>query len=189
MGATTNEGTGNGSAAKVKPLIINGSVKTVNIESNAVTAAKLDKSHLAGFVLSTATVTLDSSHANRPLILDRAAGVVVTLPAATGTGDTYKFYVKTTVTTNEYQIESYTNSDDMIGVAFGSDDETPLTGTPKAIDMWIAAANQDMFRMNGTTQGGIKGDFVEFIDMADGLFHVKAVITQSGTEVTPFDQD
>lgn len=189
MGATTNEGTGNGSAAKVKPLIINGSVKTVNIEPNAVTAAKLDKSHLAGFVLNTATVTLDSSHANRPLILDRAAGVVIDLPKATGSGDSYKFYVKTTVTSNEYKINSYDNGDNMIGVAFGSDDETPLSGTPKAIDMWIAAEGMDIFAMNGTTKGGVKGNFVEFMDIADGLFHVKAVITQTATEVTPFDVD
>lgn len=189
MGATTNEGTGNGSAAKVKPLITNGSVKTVNIEPNAVTVSKLDKSHLAGFVLNTATVTLDSSHANRPLILDRAAGVVIDLPKATGSGDTYKFYVKTTVSSSNYRINSYNNGDTMVGVAFGSDDETPLTGTPKAIDMWIAAADRDMFFMNGTTTGGVKGDFVEFIDIADGLFHVKAVITQTGTEVTPFDRD
>ena len=191
MGATTTQGTGNGSASNIKPLILNGSVKTANIEPNAVTAAKLDNNALSKvpFVLDTEAINLDSSHANIPLILDRAAGVQVGLPKATGSGDTYKFYVKTTVTSSYYTINSYDNGDKMIGVAFGSDDETPLTGTPTAIAMWIAAANQDIFIMNGTTSGGVKGDFVEFIDIADGLFHVKAVITQTGTEITPFDQD
>ncbi|MEI7485942.1 MAG: hypothetical protein WCJ72_00815 [Chryseobacterium sp.] len=188
MGATTNEGTGQGSAAKVKPLILNGSVKTVNIESNAVTAAKLDNNALskAPLVLDVATITLDSSKANIPLILDRLAGVVVTLPAATGTGDTYKFYVKTTVTSNVYKIQVANGIDIMSGVAFGSDDETPLSGTPTAIDMWIAGASDDTITMDGSTKGGKKGNHIEILDMASGMFHVRAVLTQTATEVTPF---
>ena len=91
MGATSVTGVGNGSASNIKPLIINGSVKTVNIELNAVTAAKLYKAPL---VLSAATITLDSDDAGIPLVFTRAAGVVVTLPAATGTGNVYNFYVK-----------------------------------------------------------------------------------------------
>ncbi len=188
MGATTTEGTGNGSASNIKPLILNGSVKTVNIEPNAVTAAKLDNNALskAPLVLDVATITLDSSKANIPLILDRLAGVVVTLPAATGTGDTYKFYVKTTVTSNVYKIQVANGIDIMSGVAFGSDDETPLSGTPTAIDMWIAGASDDTITMDGSTKGGKKGNHIEILDMASGMFHVRAVLTQTATEVTPF---
>ncbi|MEI6095705.1 MAG: hypothetical protein WCR08_09685 [Gammaproteobacteria bacterium] len=188
MGATTTEGTGQGSASNIKPLVFNGSVKTVNIEPNAVTAANLDNNALskAPFVLDVATITLDSSKANIPLILDRLAGVVVTLPAATGTGDTYKFYVKTTVTSNVYKIQVANGIDIMSGVAFGSDDETPLSGTPTAIDMWIAGASDDTITMDGSTKGGKKGNHIEILDMAAGIFHVRAVLTQTATEVTPF---
>lgn len=188
MGATTNEGTGPGSASNIKPLVLNGSVKTVNIEPNAVTAAKLDNNALskAPIVLNYDVITLDSSFSGIPLILDRAAGVVVTLPAATGTGDTYKFYVKTAVTSNSYKIQVANGTDIMSGVAFGSDDESALAGTPTAIDMWTAGASDDTFTMDGSTKGGKKGNHVEILDMAAGMFHVRAVLTQTATEVTPF---
>jgi len=188
MGATTTEGTGNGSASNIKPLILNGSVKTVNIESNAVTAAKLDNNAVskAPLVLNTAAITLNSGFSGIPLILDKVDGIVVTLPAATGTGDTYKFYVKTTVTSNSYKIQVANGTDIMSGVAFGSDDETPLSGTPTAIDMWVAGASDDTFTMDGSTKGGKKGNYIEILDMAAGMFHVRAVLTQTATEVTPF---
>jgi len=188
MGATTTEGTGNGSASNIKPLILNGSVKTVNIESNAVTAAKLDNNAVskAPLVLNTAAITLNSGFSGIPLILDKVDGIVVTLPAATGTGDTYKFYVKTTVTSNSYKIQVANGTDIMSGVAFGSDDETPLSGTPTAIDMWVAGASDDTFTMDGSTKGGKKGNYIEILDMAAGMYHVRAVLTQTATEVTPF---
>lgn len=188
MGATTTQGTGNGSASNIKPLILNGSVKTVNIESNAVTAAKLDNNAVskAPLVLNTAAITLNSGFSGIPLILDKVDGIVVTLPAATGTGDTYKFYVKTAVTSNVYKIQVANGTDIMSGVAFGSDDETPLSGTPTAIDMWVAGASDDTFTMDGSTKGGKKGNHIEILDMAAGIFHVRAVLTQTATEVTPF---
>jgi len=188
MAASTTEGRGNGSASNIKPLILNGSVKTVNIESNAVTAAKLDNNAVskAPLVLNTAAITLNSGFSGIPLILDKVDGIVVTLPAATGTGDTYKFYVKTTVTSNSYKIQVANGTDIMSGVAFGSDDETPLSGTPTAIDMWVAGASDDTFTMDGSTKGGKKGNYIEILDMAAGMFHVRAVLTQTATEVTPF---
>jgi len=188
MGATTTQGTGNGSASNIKPLILNGSVKTANIEPNAVTAAKLDNNAVskAPLVLNTAAITLNSGFSGIPLILDKVDGIVVTLPAATGTGDTYKFYVKTAVTSNVYKIQVANGTDIMSGVAFGSDDETPLSGTPTAIDMWVAGASDDTFTMDGSTKGGKKGNHIEILDMAAGIFHVRAVLTQTATEVTPF---
>lgn len=177
MSATTNEGTGHGSAAKVKPLIFNGSVKTVNIEPNAVTAAKLYKAPL---VLNTATITLDSSLSGIPLVFTRAAGVVVTLPAATGTGDIYKFYVNTTVTSNSYKIQVANATDIISGLALANDgDGEPANG-------WPTTLTTDTITMDGSTQGGIKGDSLEIIDIASGQFCVRAFLTNSGTEATPF---
>jgi hypothetical protein len=40
--------------------------------------------------------------------------------------------------------------------------------------------------MDGSTQGGLKGDSIEIIDVATGLFSCKVFITQTGTEATPF---
>jgi len=182
MGATTTQGTGNGSASNIKPLILNGSVKTANIEPNAVTAAKLDNNAVskAPLVLNTAAITLNSSFAGIPLVFTRAAGVVVTLPAATGTGDIYKFYVNTTVTSNSYKIQVANATDIISGLALADDgDGEPANG-------WPTTSTTDTITMDGSTQGGIKGDSLEIIDIASGQFCVRAFLTNSGTEATPF---
>ena len=184
MSTQTTMGTGNGSIESVYPIIRN-KIVTANLAAKAVTREKIAVSEPV--VLSAATVTITAAtHANVPLILTRAAGVVATLPAASGTGNNYKFYVDTTVTTNAYVVQVANATDVMTGVAFGSDDESALAGTPTAIDMWVAGATSDTLTMDGSTRGGLKGNYVEILDIAAGLFHVKAVLTQTGTEVTPF---
>jgi hypothetical protein len=40
--------------------------------------------------------------------------------------------------------------------------------------------------MNGTTTGGIAGSYVEIIDVATGVFFVRAALIGSGTVATPF---
>lgn len=182
MGATTSQGTGPGSASNIKPLILNGTVKTLNIEPNAVTATGLDNNALskAPVVLNTETQTINSSYANKPLVFNRAAGVVVTLPAATGTGDVYKFYVNTTVTSNSYKVQVANATDVICGLAFGDD------GDGEPANAWPSGATSDTITMDGSTQGGVKGDSIEIIDIASGLFSCTVFITQSGTEATPF---
>ena len=182
MGATTSQGTGPGSASNIKPLILNGTVKTLNIEPNAVTSTGLDNNALskAPVVLNTETQTINSSYANKPLVFNRAAGVVVTLPAATGTGDVYKFYVNTTVTSNSYKVQVANATDVICGLAFGDD------GDGEPANAWPSGATSDTITMDGSTQGGVKGDSIEIIDIASGLFSCKVFITQSGTEATPF---
>jgi len=213
MSATTTEGTGHGSAADIKSKIYNGTVKTDNIDpsavvesdvadgavttmklaDDAVTDDKIVRTALAKYpvVISSSTVTvMADDHANTPLVLNRASGVTVTLPAATGTGNRYSFYVGTSLSNASYVIKVANATDVISGVAFGSDDETPLTGTPTAIDMWFAGASDDTFTMTHSStsfpKGGQKGNYVEIVDIASGLFHVNAALSQTGTEVTPF---
>ena len=182
MAATTSQGTGPGSVSNIKPLVLNGDVKTLNIEPNAVTASGLDNNALskAPVVLNREPQTIDSSYANKPLVFTRAAGVVVTLPAATGTGDIYKFFVNTTVTSNSYKVQVANATDVICGLAFGDD------GDGEPANAWASGASSDTITMDGSTQGGLKGDSIEIIDVAAGLFSCKVFITQTGTEATPF---
>jgi hypothetical protein len=134
----------------------------------------------APFVLNASTKTLTNVHANIPLVLTRAAGVVVTLPAATGTGNKYEFLVNTTVTSNSYKVQVANVTDIIQGLAFGKDgDGEPANG-------WSTAATSDTITLDGSTTGGIKGDSIEITDAASGLFTCRVFITQSGTEATPF---
>lgn len=182
MGATSTEGVGQGSASNIKPLVLNGSVKTANIEPNAVTAAKLDNNALSKlpFALNIASITLDSSKAGVPLVFTRASGVVVTLPEATGTGDIYKFYVNTTVTSNSYKIQVANATDVISGLALADD------GEGDAANGWPTTSSTDTITMDGSTKGGVKGDSLEIIDIASGQFCAKAFLTNSATEASPF---
>jgi hypothetical protein len=138
------------------------------VDSTAVTA-------------STLTVT-QSNHAFRTIGLDRAAGIAVTLPAATGTGDTYNFVIKTTVGSNTTTIKVANATDVMNGsVAFFND-----TGTAGLAKCWAAVDNDDTISFNGTTTGGYAGTVIRCRDYAAGFWSCQVMGRQSGSIATPF---
>lgn len=127
---------------------------------------------------STLTVTA-AGHAGRTVVLDRAAGIAVTLPAATGTGYVYRFINKTTVTSNTTTIK-VVGDDTMTGGAIVlQDGGDTMVG-------FETAADSDTITWNGTTTGGVKGDIVELIDIAADLWSVSVRQSATGTEATPF---
>lgn len=128
---------------------------------------------------ATLTVTA-ASHQGATLVLNRAAGTTVTLPAATGSGFKYTFVVGTTVTSNSDIIKVANSSDVMTGVAINAAD-----GGDTAV-MFETAAASDTITLNGTTTGGVKGDRVEVEDIAANLYYVRVVGSATGTEATPF---
>lgn len=130
--------------------------------------------------LSAATVTLSREvHSNTLLVVDRAAGVTATLPAATGTGDTYEFWVKTTITSNNFIVQ-VTGDDTMTGTCLF------LKDSADTVDGFETASDSDTITMNGSTKGGIKGDRVVLKDIATDLWGVSIVGSATGTEATPF---
>lgn len=129
----------------------------------------------------TADVTLTSaSHAGRTMVFDIASGATVTLPAATGTGNVYKFFVKTTVTSNSYKIQVASADDTMAGVAVVAND------SDNSASIFETAATSDTITLDGTTTGGILGGQVELQDVASGVFSVLVRGAATGTEATPF---
>ena len=109
--------------------------------------------------------------------LSRAAGITVTLPAATGTNATYRFLVTTAVTSNSYKIQ-VANATDVIQ---GTINVAGTTGTP-----FGSLPASDTITMNGSTQGGLVGSYVEITDIATGIFTTSGALIGSGTVVTPF---
>ena len=127
-----------------------------------------------------ATLTITSaSHSGRTVVLDRAAGQAVTLPAATGSGNTYKFFVATTITSNATTIK-VVGDDTMAGAAIVAND------TDNSASVFETAATSDTISFNGSTTGGIKGAPVELQDVAADLWSVRVVGAATGTEATPF---
>lgn len=128
---------------------------------------------------STLTVT-QATHAGRVVTLNRAAGIAVTLPAASGSGAQYRFFVGTTVTSNSTVISVASASDTMSGVCI------QLADGGATVNGYETAADTDTITLNGTTTGGVLGDFVELIDVAANKWYVRVMESATGTEATPF---
>jgi hypothetical protein len=130
----------------------------------------------------TADITLDRDvHANGPLLrFAVAAGATVTLPAASGTGDRYRFLVHTTVTSNSAKIQVANATDVMEGMIMTCQD------SGDTVVGWETASTSDTISLNGTTTGGIKGDYIELEDAISGFWRVHGMTSATGTEATPF---
>lgn len=131
--------------------------------------------------ITTSTVSLTAAeHHGKTVVLNRAAGVTATLPAATGSGAKFRLIVGTTVTSNNDIVQVANASDVMTGLALLAQDSADT------VVGFEAASTSDTITMNGSTKGGIKGDLIEIEDIAENLFHVRVVGSATGTEATPF---
>lgn len=128
----------------------------------------------------TASFTVDPGTSGKVTTLNAAAGLTATLPAATGSGARYEFFIGTTVTSNNVVIQVANANDTMSGVAM------LLQDAADTIAAFETASTSDTITMNGTTKGGILGDFITLIDVAANKWYVKVVASATGTEATPF---
>lgn len=123
---------------------------------------------------SAVTITR-ASHLGKVILLDTASGSVATLPAASGSGDSYKFVVTTTVTSNSHKIQVANASDTMIGFL------NAVTGAAASGDVGdLVGGTDDTLTMNGTTTGGILGTVITVTDIATNLWLVEGTIVASG---------
>jgi len=134
----------------------------------------------------TASATLTAYEANAVTTVNAAAGLTLTLPAATGTGRRYDIILGTTVTSNSVIIKVASATDWMAGNIW--------VATDNASDVTIAfetatgalASRSDTITLNGTTTGGVAGDRFTLIDLASGQWGITGWTSATGTEVTPF---
>ena len=127
----------------------------------------------------TETITR-ATHLGRIVLLDTASGSVCTLPAAAGTGDTYRFFVSTTVTSNSHIVKVANASDTMVGML----ETATTTGATTNGFCEAAGGTDDTITMNGTTTGGIVGTYIECTDIATNLWLVYGQIIGSGALAT-----
>jgi hypothetical protein len=127
-----------------------------------------------------------AEHAGRTLLLGEVGGnalVTLTLPDATGSGATYKFIVSVTNTSN-YVIAVPDASNTIDGVMLYLDED----GT--AVTAFPTVAASDTITLNGTTTGGVLGDYLEIVDIAADQYHVRGVmrVPAGSNPVTPFSE-
>lgn len=148
----------------------------------SATAAELDRAadtsaRIVNCTAATLAIT-EAAHDGKVITLNRAGGITVTLPAATGSGMRLLFVVGTTFTSNG--VIQVTGDDTMTGNAILAQDGGDT------LVMFEAGATADTITMDGSTTGGLKGARVELIDIAADLWAVHYVGAATGTEATPF---
>lgn len=128
--------------------------------------------------ITNATVLDDDGYAGVTVNLNSAAGRLVTLPPATGTGATYTVVIGTTLTSGNHIIRVAPGTNVIQGVLLVVTDIGGVT-FPTAVD-------SDTITMNGTTTGGLRGSRVELMDLAAGVWSVSGALISTGDEATPF---
>jgi hypothetical protein len=126
---------------------------------------------------ATLTVTA-AEHNGKLIVLSKVDGQAVTLPAATGSGATFRFRIGLTITSVGTTIKVVGN-DTMKGLALGLDGD----GVPA--NAWAISGTDDTITLDGSTTGGVVGDLIVLEDMAADIWAASIFIQQSGTEATP----
>jgi hypothetical protein len=141
-----------------------------------------DRDNSVVTVTSATLAVTEAAHHNKVIVLDRAAGIAVTLPAAAA-GLRFRFIVKTTFT-GAASIKSAASADVMIGGAILSND------TDNSVVRWpaLASDNYDTIDLFGTANstGGIAGQVIDIVGLATNLWWVDIRGDAAGTEATPF---
>lgn len=120
-------------------------------------------------------------HDGKIVTLNRAAGIALTLPAATGSGSVFKLIVGTTFT--GAATVKVVGDDIMKGQAIFAND------SDGSVSAYETAADTDtitMYTAANNTTGGIAGAVIDLIDIAANTWFVNMISAAGGTEATPF---
>lgn len=128
-----------------------------------------------------------AAHDGRTIVLNRAGGVTVTLPTATGSGARFRFTIGTALSAASHVIQVADGTDYMRGGLVSKDD-----GSASTVIAWATsnsgtlATESDTITLDGSTKGGLLGDLIEIEDIGTDLWRVSGFTKSSGTEATPF---
>lgn len=147
---------------------------TLGFETNGITLPFPGNTQTVSVTAATVALTA-VTHGGKVVVLNRAAGVTATLPAATGSGEVYRVYVGTAVTSNADIIQVANASDTMAGMV------TTALAAGGAPFSETATGTDDTISMNGTTTGGLIGSYYQLTDWATNVWFVQGWNAGSGT--------
>ena len=131
--------------------------------------------------ITSATKSVESTDSGTVFTLNRAAGIVVTLPTAAA-GYNYTFIVGTTFT-GAGQITADNASDLLSGFAYIFD---PATATDN--NTFIPDASDDVTIDLGTAgQGWLVGGIIRLVATSASVWHCEAYLHGDGSLATPFE--
>lgn len=168
---------------------------TIDLGGNDVLVKSIRSGYLApgsGTSVTTqaagATYTASDKDLGKIINLDTAAGSVVTLPAATGSGKTFRFIVTVLATSASHKVQVANASDSMLGFAFFADtDGTAAVNGFVTVNSGTQSTNSDTITLNRTTTGSVTlGEYIECVDFAANKWRVECFLTNTSTPATPF---
>lgn len=150
-------------------------VNVTDVISNADDASR--------YTAGGSTKTLTSANNKQVIKLDTLTGSVITLPAATGTGNIYRFLVTVLATSNSHIVKVANASDTMVGIIMGT-----RVDSGNAVLGFASGATGDTITLNRTTTGSVSlGEWIEVEDVASTLWAVKGMLSATGAAfATPF---
>ena len=131
-----------------------------------------------------ATVALNEEQSGSLIVLDRAAGITITLPPAK-VGLSFQVVATVSVTSNSYKVIT-SNSSTFLAGSYASYD-TDTTSTANATQFFAGNASTHVsVTMNGTTTGGLAGTNLKFTCISATQWLVEGSNLGSGTVATAF---
>lgn len=128
-----------------------------------------------------ATKTLDQNDSGSTVLLDRASGIVITLPVAVP-GTYFDFVATTSVTSNNYKVITGVATELLVGGYTNVD-----TDTSNAVAVFDGNGSTHIaVTMNGTTTGGLIGSKLRFTCLSATKWMVEGIMRGSGTVATAF---
>lgn len=127
-----------------------------------------------------ATRTLLEEESGSLILLDRAAGIVVTLPPVS-VGYVFDFIVTVSVTTNAYKIITSAGTIFLVGQVLSNDTDT----SGAAVFFAFNGSTHIAYSADGITKGGLIGTRLRFTCITATLWLVEGVNNGSGTVATP----
>ena len=131
--------------------------------------------------ITSATKSVESTDSGTVFTLNRAAGIVVTLPTAAA-GYNYTFIVGTTFT-GAGQINTDNASDLFSGFAYLFDPATATDNNTFIPD----ASDDDTIDLGSAAQGGFVGGIIRLVATSASVWHCEAYLHGDGSLATPFE--
>lgn len=142
------------------------------------------QTQVAGAPVNVGAALAATVGANKTYLLNNAAGSVLSLPAATGSGNRLTALVSLTATSGAHKILTAPITDLLVGQAIGG----VAAGTNLKFNAVTASGFHSIQMPFAGTQpsGGFEGDVFRFTDFAAGKWHVEAMYQSGTTATTPF---
>ncbi len=163
-------------------------VVTLSVNGTAITATAAELNRMADASARIVTATAaslavdEATHDGKIITLDRAGGIAVTMPEATGSGMVITFIVITKFTT-----DGTITLADLVNTALIGQASIVDSDTTDLIHMFTPAATEDLVTLDGTNTGGGLGCRIQYIDLATDVWSVQIVEAVGGTApATPF---